>query len=141
MNKKVAKRSISFLGLLILISFDYSVNAQTVITPIQPGNAVVTPKKDPDQAKTFVFNVDGLNNPSAETTVTNALNKYPDRITAWYFDLSNQTVKVTYTNGEEIIDILEIINATGYKPWYMNNSGMKVVLESTGVIRELYVKP
>ncbi len=91
---------------------------------------------------TFIeFHVDGMNSEVAKTTVVNSINNFPGKIITWNPNISNETIRIGFTKNEQAIDILELISATGYKPWYINQNGMKVVLVGTNKTEEHYVKP
>jgi len=87
------------------------------------------------------FHVDGMNTEAAKTTVINSINNFPGKIISWTPDISNETILVGFTKNERAIDILELIASTGYKPWYINQNGMKVVLVGTNKTEEHYIKP
>lgn len=87
------------------------------------------------------FHVDGMNNTNVETAVINSINKFPDKILAWTCNIANETILITFSKNERAVDILELIAGTGYKPWYINQNGMKVVLVGTNKTEEHYIKP
>lgn len=82
-----------------------------------------------------------MNNSTVETAVINSINSFPDKILTWTTNLTNETILIRFTKDERAVDILELISATGYKPWYINQNGMKVVLVGTNKTEEHYIKP
>ncbi|MBK6835854.1 MAG: hypothetical protein IPG89_16940 [Bacteroidetes bacterium] len=94
-----------------------------------------------NQLTKIEFHVDGMNNAAAENAVINSINNFPGKIITWVPNITNETILIGFTKNERAIDILELISATGYKPWYINQNGMKVVLVGTNKTEEHYVKP
>lgn len=88
----------------------------------------------------IAFHVDGMNTIEAQTAVINSINKFPTKIISWVPNITSETIKISFTKDEQAIDILELISATGYKPWYINQKGMKVVLVGTNKTEEHYIK-
>jgi len=121
-------------GFLFFLFCSVLINAQNdrVIYPLSGNNPNIT---------TIEFHVDGMNNSSAQTTVVNSISNFPGKIILWSPNISTQTIKISFTKDEQAIDILELISATGYKPWYINANGMKVVLVGTNKTEEWYIKP
>ena len=122
----------SFFVILLFTSFAiHSQNNERVPANIIPGG---------EHINFIEFHVEGMNTIDIQNTVVNSINKYSDKIISWSPNISIQTIKIGFTNAVKPIDILEIINSTGYKPWYLNENGRKVVLVGTNQTQEWYIK-
>ncbi|MBL7888336.1 MAG: hypothetical protein JNL24_02225 [Bacteroidia bacterium] len=125
-------KKILIFSSFLFLSYLPDLKAQTQITSYA--------NSEKDNSK-IVFHVDGMNTKSDAQFIQTKLNTDIDKITSEKPNWENHTVVVNFKNGITALDIMEIIHLAGYKPWYIDAQGKKVVMNSQGKLETWNVKP
>lgn len=123
--------------ILIFSSFLFLLQAQETKaqTPI---SSYTDSEKDNSK---ILFHIEGLNTKADAQFIQAKLNTDIDKITSEKPNWQNHTVVVNFKNGITALDVMEIIQHAGYKSWYINAQGKKVILNSQGKLETWNVKP